>query len=76
MKLQKRYEIQEKKQYHRNNLYELKRYINDLDVSDKVNNNLMRYSLNETPERVARLTKKYKNKEYRRIKRHYSSYFR
>lgn len=59
----------------RSNLYALREYTNGLDVSDKVNKYLYVHSHNDTPERVARLTKYYRNKEFRRIKRKYSKYF-
>ena len=57
------------------NRYALREYINGLDVSDKVNKYLYVHSHNDTPERVARLTKYFRNKEYRRLKRRYSRYF-
>ena len=74
-----RYEKKLRKQAIKNekisNRYELRKYTNGLNVSDKVNKYLYVHALNDTPDRVARLTKYYRNQEYRRLKRKYSKYF-
>ena len=78
-KKKRKYEEKLRKQAIKNektsNLYTLREYINGLDVSDKVNKYLYVHAHNATPERIERLTKYYRNKEYRRIRRKYSKYF-
>ena len=60
----------------RNNKELLNRYIKELDVSDKVRNHIDRRDLSFIPERVSKLTKFYKRKEYNRIKKLYPYYFK
>ena len=72
----KRIEKAQRQAYFRKNEEELVKYIKKLDVSDKVNYHLLSKALPGTPDRIIKLTKQYKDKEYRRVKRKYSYYFK
>lgn len=72
----RRIEKAQKQAYFRKNEEELVKYIKKLDVSEKVNYHLLSKALPGTPDRIRKLTKQYKDKEYRRIKRKYSYYFK
>lgn len=73
---EKRAVKQSKKDNARANKDALRDYVSNLDVSDKVNRYIYNHSLNDTPDRIHRLTKKYRNREYWRIRRKYSHYFK
>lgn len=62
--------------YHNKNKELLRDYVDNLNVSQKVDKYLYKHSLNEDPYRVARLTQKFRDQEYRRIMRKYSHYFK